>query len=121
MIADMGYRVRASVADVSEEPAAVIATAGTPEVLPWALHALAPHGVLVVAAYGPVDGLDMTPVSRKELAIRGMRSGRVEDLQLVMQMAAALEIRLPPISRWPLERSTMPSRRFTPRRCLARL
>ena len=101
-IAAMGHDVRGSIGDVSETPAAVIDAAGAPEVLPWALAALAPRGVFVAAAYGPVPEADLTPASRKELVIRGVRSGRREDLERVVDLVASGAVRIPPVSVWPL-------------------
>lgn len=101
-IAALGHPVRASIAEVAEEPDAVIDAAGSPEILPWALAALAPRGVFVAAAYGPVSGLDLTPASRKELVIRGVRSGRRDDLERVIDLAARGVVRLPPVTAWPL-------------------
>src|SRR5262249_28762126 len=62
----MDHRVVASIADVREMPSVVIDAAGAPEVLPWALDVLAPHGVFVAAGYGPVDHLNLAPLARKE-------------------------------------------------------
>ena len=101
-IAAMGHDVRPSTAAVSETPDGVIDAAGAPEVLPWALDSLGPRGVYVAAAYGPVPGADLTPASRKELTIRGIRSGRREDLERVIDLAATGAIRLPPVQRWSL-------------------
>ena len=51
----MGHDVRAlDRRTCPRRPTAVIDAAGAPEVLPWALDALAPRGVFVAAAYGPV-------------------------------------------------------------------
>jgi 2-desacetyl-2-hydroxyethyl bacteriochlorophyllide A dehydrogenase len=101
-IAAMGHDVRPSIAAVPETPDGVIDAAGAPEVLPWALGALAPRGVYVAAAYGPVPAADLTPASRKELTIRGIRSGRREDLERIIDLAAAGAILLPPVQRWSL-------------------
>ena len=101
-IAAMGHDVRASIEEVTESPDGVIDAAGAPGILPWALQRLAPRGVFVAAAYGPVPGADLTPASRKELVIRGVRSGRREDLERVIDMAARGVVRLPPVDVWPL-------------------
>jgi L-iditol 2-dehydrogenase len=103
-IAAMGHDARPSIAAVTETPDGVIDAAGAPEVLPWALETLAPRGVFVAAAYGPAPGADLTPASRKELTIRGIRSGRREDLESAIELVASGAIRVPPVRRWPLSR-----------------
>jgi 2-desacetyl-2-hydroxyethyl bacteriochlorophyllide A dehydrogenase len=101
-LAAMGYRVVERLDGLDVRPDLVIDAAGAPEALPWALGALAPQGTFVAAGYGPVDPLDLAPAARKELLIRGVRSGRREDLEEVLSLAARRVIRLPAISRWPL-------------------
>jgi 2-desacetyl-2-hydroxyethyl bacteriochlorophyllide A dehydrogenase len=102
-IAAMGHDVRPGVAAVAETPDGVIDAAGAPQVLPWALGALGPRGVFVAAAYGPVPDIDLSLASRKELTIRGIRSGRREDLMHVIDLVATGTIRVPPVRRWPLD------------------
>ncbi len=68
----------------------------------WALSALRPHGTLVVVGYGP--GLDSAAIARKELRVLGVRSGRREDLEHALRLAADRRIRLPEITMFPLAR-----------------
>ena len=98
----LGYAVAESLADVMVRPTAVIDAAGSPPILPWALEALAPHGVFVAAAYGPLDPLTLAPVARKELRVVGVRSGSRSDLIGVLAAAASGTIRLPQATVWPL-------------------
>jgi 2-desacetyl-2-hydroxyethyl bacteriochlorophyllide A dehydrogenase len=98
----IGHRVVASIEEVTEPPGCVIDAAGAPQVLPWALSALAPQGTYVAAGYGPVDHLDLAPAARKELIVRGVRSGRRDDLAGLIEFVANGRVHLPPISRWPL-------------------
>jgi threonine dehydrogenase-like Zn-dependent dehydrogenase len=102
-LAVLGHHVVEGLSEVSGRPAAVIDAAGAPEVLPWALDALLPQGVYVAAGYGPVDGLDLGPAARKELLVRGVRSGRRDDLVAIMGLVADGRVRVPPLSTWPLE------------------
>ncbi|MEV4220144.1 alcohol dehydrogenase catalytic domain-containing protein [Nonomuraea sp. NPDC049725] len=81
---------------------AVIDCTGAPSVLMPGLHALAPHGAYVLAGYARVPDVDFAIVSRKEAEIRGVRSGRREDLESIITLAAAGRIQLPRIARWPL-------------------
>jgi 2-desacetyl-2-hydroxyethyl bacteriochlorophyllide A dehydrogenase len=101
-LAAIGHRVAASIDDVHETPGVVIDAAAAPEVLPWSLDVLEPHGTYVAAGYGSVEHLNLAPLARKEVAIVGVRSGRRDDLAHIVALAAAGTIRLPPISRWRL-------------------
>lgn len=62
-----------------------------------------PHGLYVVVGYCPVPIVDFGHVARKELTIRGVRSGSRADLIAVLDLASAEEIRLPPIDLWQLD------------------
>src|SRR4029077_1126533 len=97
-LALLGHRVVASIAEITDRPQVVIDAAGAPEVLPWALDALGPQGVFVAAGYDLVEGLNLAPLARKELTVVGVRSGRREDLERIVALAASRAIRLPPIS-----------------------
>lgn len=98
----LGYAVAESVDEVPVRPTVVIDAAGTAPILPWALDALAPRGVFVAAAYGPLDKPTLAPLARKELRIVGVRSGSRRDLVHVLEAAATTTIRLPPVTIWPL-------------------
>ncbi|MFN8518938.1 MAG: alcohol dehydrogenase catalytic domain-containing protein [Chloroflexota bacterium] len=99
---EMGHRVVERLDALDVRPDLVIDAAGSPEVLPWAVEALAPQGTFVAAGYGPVESFDLAPAARKELLIRGVRSGRRDDLEGVLALAADRRIRLPSVTRWPL-------------------
>lgn len=98
----LGHTVVASLDDVDARPTVVIDAAGASSVAPWALEHLAPRGLLVAAAYGPLERLDLAPAARKELRIVGVRSGRRDDLVHALASAASGAIRLPDVSTWPL-------------------
>lgn len=98
----IGHTVVPSLREVSGRPSVVIDAAGTAPVVPWALEVLAPRGVLVAAAYGNVDSLNLGPAARKELRILGVRSGCRDDLVWVLHAAADSVIRLPAVTTWPL-------------------
>jgi propanol-preferring alcohol dehydrogenase len=101
-LAALGHEVVASIGEAPTGVDAVIDCAGAPEALPWAVDALGPQGAYVAAGYGPVEHLDLAPASHKELVVRGVRSGRREDLERMLALVARGGIRVPPISRWPL-------------------
>ncbi|MFN8620742.1 MAG: alcohol dehydrogenase catalytic domain-containing protein [Chloroflexota bacterium] len=101
-LAALGHVVAPDIHDVTERPAAVIDCAGAPEILPWSMDVLLPQGAYVAAGYGPVEHLELAPLARKELVIRGVRSGRREDREAIVASAAAGRVRIPPISTWPL-------------------
>jgi 2-desacetyl-2-hydroxyethyl bacteriochlorophyllide A dehydrogenase len=98
----LGYEVVSSIGGVTTRPDAVIDCTGSPDVLPWALEALLPRGAFIPAGYAVVPEIDMAIVSRKELVIRGVRSGSRNDLVTVLDMASSRRIRLPRIDVWPL-------------------
>src|SRR5207245_3450052 len=81
----------------------VLDCAGAPEILGRGLEILAPRGLYVAVGYGLVPSLDLAPVARKELTIRGIRSGSQSDLEDALELAAAGEIRLPRVSTWSIE------------------
>jgi len=98
----IGHRVVHGVGELDARPDAVVDCTGAPEVLPWALDALLPRGTFVAASYAVISGLNMALVSRKELTIRGVRSGSRSDLVDVLDLAASQRIRMPNIRTWGL-------------------
>jgi D-arabinose 1-dehydrogenase-like Zn-dependent alcohol dehydrogenase len=98
----LGYATVASLEDV-ESPVAIVADcAGVAAVVPAALALLAPLGALIVVGYTQLGSFDMAPIARKELTVRGVRSGTKDQLEVVLQLAANAAIRLPPIRTWPI-------------------
>lgn len=98
-----GFPSVASWDEIAGAPDLVVDCSGAKEAFGWAVGALAPHGTLSVVGYTTISALDTAPVARKELIVRGVRSGTRLDLEQVMELAAEGEIPLPPISIWPLE------------------
>lgn len=96
-----GLATAATLADQAEPLGAIVDCAGAPGLLDRGLELLGAHGTYVVAGYGPVD-THTAPLARKELTIRGVRSGRREDLERVLAATAAGEIRTPEATVWPL-------------------
>ena len=76
---------------------------GSPKVPGWAVARLTPRGLLVLAGYSSVPDMDLAPIARKELAVRGVRSGSRSDLEAVLTLASERQIALPTIRTWRLE------------------
>jgi alcohol dehydrogenase, propanol-preferring len=103
MLAANGQEVAESLDDVDCAPDCVVDCSGSPQVPGWALDRLNPRGLLVVAGYAVVPQTDYAPVARKELTIRGVRSGSRADLEGMLVLADSQRISLPPVHTWPLE------------------
>jgi 2-desacetyl-2-hydroxyethyl bacteriochlorophyllide A dehydrogenase len=101
-LARLGHEVGGSL-DVAAAPDVVLDCAGDPDVLSWALENLAPRGLYVAVGYGLVPAVDLARLARKELTMRGVRSGSRSDLQEALELAASGGIRLPTISTWSIE------------------
>jgi 2-desacetyl-2-hydroxyethyl bacteriochlorophyllide A dehydrogenase len=103
MLAANGHQVAESLDDVDSAFDCVVDCSGSPQVPGWALSRLNPRGLLVVAGYAIVPQADYAPVARKELTVRGVRSGSRTDLENMLVLAASQRISLPPVHAWPLE------------------
>lgn len=64
--------------------------------------ALGPHGTVAVVAYGVVDRFDTTRISRKELTVRGVRSGTKDQLRSILRLAAEGTVGKFPVREWEL-------------------
>lgn len=101
-LARLGHDVSASIDDTSRPVDVIIDCVGVPSVVLPGLEALAPKGSYVLAGYTRVPDVDFAVVSRKEVKIRGIRSGRREDLQSIITLAAAGKVRLSEVAEWRL-------------------
>lgn len=81
---------------------AVVECSGTAESLCWAISRLSPRGLLVLAGYARTKDFDFADVARKELTIRGVRSGSVEHLRAVLDLAADGSLHPVKPTLWPL-------------------
>jgi propanol-preferring alcohol dehydrogenase len=99
--AAIGLATAATLEEGDEPLGAIVDCAGAPGLLDRGLELLGPRGTYVVAGYGPVEP-HMAPLARKELSIRGVRSGRREDLERVLAAVAAGDVRAPEATVWPL-------------------
>jgi D-arabinose 1-dehydrogenase-like Zn-dependent alcohol dehydrogenase len=98
----LGLATASSLDAVSEPPGAILDCAGAAGLLDSSLKLLGPRGTYVAAGYGPVT-TDSAHLARKELTVRGVRSGRREDLEWVFEGCATGALKPPPVSVWPLE------------------
>jgi len=99
----LGHRVGPALEEVREVADVVIDCAGVGTILPRELELLRPRGLLVVVGYGPIPMLDFAPVARKELTLRGIRSGSRADLVRVLELASSNSIQLPPVETWTVD------------------
>jgi 2-desacetyl-2-hydroxyethyl bacteriochlorophyllide A dehydrogenase len=102
MIGSAGYQTSASLRAVASVPDVIIDCSGDSDVTAQSMESLAPGGVYVAVGYSTVSSFELAHVARKELTLRGIRSGSRADLIEVMNLAATGRIRLPPIRLWPL-------------------
>jgi 2-desacetyl-2-hydroxyethyl bacteriochlorophyllide A dehydrogenase len=98
-----GFAVIPDAADADGQFASVIDCAGVPAVVPGLLELLLPHGAYLSVGYATVPELDLAVVSRRELTIRGIRSGRRCDLEAILRLAAQGRVQLPCVSTWRLD------------------
>jgi D-arabinose 1-dehydrogenase-like Zn-dependent alcohol dehydrogenase len=102
VLAELGHRTAGTLAELDAPVPVVAECSGSPAVVALALDLLEPHGTLVLVGYARLADLDAAPIARKELAVRGIRSGSKAHLEAVLRLAAAGAIRLPPATTWPI-------------------
>ena len=103
-LANAGHDVVSSFDEVAGAVDAVIDCSGAAAAMAPAIELLGPHGRYVLAGYARVPDFDFGEVSHREIAILGVRSGRRDDLERILALAAAGLIVLPELSTWPLDR-----------------
>ena len=101
-LARIGHDVVDSIERAAAPVDVVIDCAGTADVVAPGVRALGPRGMYLLAGYARVPEMDFAIVARKEADVRGIRSGRRQDLESIIALAAAGQIRLPEIAEWPL-------------------
>jgi propanol-preferring alcohol dehydrogenase len=99
----LGYHCLDAVTEVPGPIASVFDCAGHPSVPNACLGTLEPRGWYLVVGYTVVPHLDMASIARRELTVRGIRSGNRNDLEAMLQLAADEAIRLPEHDEWSLE------------------
>lgn len=98
-----GYAVLAALADAKDAPDVIVECSGGEGVVPWALQRLSPRGLLIAVGYRTVPAFEMAAVARKELTVRGVRSGTRTDLERILALVAKGRIQAPASTTWPLD------------------
>lgn len=98
------YRVFGSIDELDFAPEIVIDCAGAPTIPERSAEILAPQGLFIAAGYTVVPEFNFAFVSRKELTLRGVRSGNRDDLKKTIRLLSEGKIRLPEIFTWNLEK-----------------
>ena len=98
----LGYSPLGSVSEVGWSCAAVIDCAADPAAVEHELRLLKPQGWYLAVGYSVVPQLDLAVVARRELVLRGVRSGSPADLADVFAQVTRGAVRLPKPSVWPL-------------------
>lgn len=103
-LAALGYDTLNHLDRANTRPSTIVVDcSGVPAAFVTALDWLPPHGCCLVVGYSEIPSMDLAVVSRKELTLRGVRSGRRDDLVAVLDLAQRQAIDIPPIATWPLE------------------
>jgi 2-desacetyl-2-hydroxyethyl bacteriochlorophyllide A dehydrogenase len=101
--AELGLHTVASLEQADPAIDVVIDCAGAADAIVPLLNRVAVHGLYVSVGYAAVPELDLAVVARRELTIRGIRSGARTDLARVLQLAADGVLRLPSCQVWNLD------------------
>ena len=104
LLGALAHTVAPAVEQVSGRFDAVADCAGVVSVVADGLERLAARGLYLVVGYTTLPELDLAVIARRELRIRGIRSGSRTHLEEVLRLAAGGAIRVPPVTTWPLDR-----------------
>lgn len=100
---ELSYKVLGSLDELDFAPEIVIDCAGAPTVPQKSVEIISSQGFFIAAGYTIVPEFNFAYVSRKELTLRGVRSGTRQDLEKTIRLLSERKIRLPEISTWKLE------------------
>lgn len=101
--AEWGYSVFDSIRDVQPYTAVFSNCTGSRAIPPQAFEILRPTGQFSAAGHTKVPEVNFAPIARKELTVRGVRSGSRKDLLHILELADSHRIRIPSIESRPLE------------------
>ncbi len=102
LAAGLGHPVAAELETLGTPASVVVDCAGAPSVTAAALELLEPRGTFILVGYTSLTDFDAAPIARKELTLKGVRSGTRAHLEAVIQLAVERAIRLPPAATWPI-------------------
>lgn len=102
VVAAMGHHTLATIEEAGGLFDVVIDCTGYAAAFSPGIAKLGPRGFYILAGYARVPEVDFAAVARKEISIRGIRSGHRRDLAEVLDLTAAGRVRLPEITTWPL-------------------
>jgi alcohol dehydrogenase, propanol-preferring len=102
VLAQRGLIAASSLSDLDGSFTTVLDCAASPDLVARSLELLRPHGLYLAVGYSKVPEFDFAIVARRELDIRGVRSGRRADLESVIALVASGKLAPPPITTWPL-------------------
>ena len=102
LLSELGHAVVPALDAVGSPMAVVVECSGAAAAVAPALELLEPRGTLVLVGYATLEQFDAAPIARKELTVRGVRSGSKADLEAIIHLAARRAIRLPPAAVWPI-------------------
>ncbi len=78
----------------------VIDCAGSANLIPHLLGLLEPHGIYTSVGYTTLHDFDLAIIARRELLIRGIRSGSRADLEQVLSLVSAGGVSPPSCETW---------------------
>ena len=102
LLAERQLVVAPSLSEADGSFTTVIDCAGSPELVQVALGLLRSRGLYLVVGYSTVPELDLSLVARRELVLRGVRSGSRADLEDVIRLVSSGKVAPPPVTTWPL-------------------
>lgn len=101
--AERGYAVVSTLSELSGTFSAAIDCAGAADLVPDLLQILRSHGIYLSVGYTRLPEFDLSILARKELEIRGVRSGARIDLEKVLSLVASGSIAPPSSKTWKLD------------------
>jgi propanol-preferring alcohol dehydrogenase len=102
LLSERGHAVVPALDAVRSPTPVVVECSGAAAAVAPALALLEPRGTLVLVGYAKLAHFDAAPIARKELTLRGIRSGSKASLEAINDLAARRAIRLPPATTWPI-------------------
>jgi propanol-preferring alcohol dehydrogenase len=103
VVTERGYAVASAISDIDGSFSTAIDCAGVAPLVSRIVSLLRPHGLYIAVAYTTLREFDLSVVARRELQIRGVRSGTRGDLEEVLSLVTAGDVLPPPSETWKLD------------------